>query len=59
MPDILRAGKIAMEKGAKDQAWFAQLVNHIIPPLIKAMAAEPEVEIQVRVYFRLRSRPYF
>ena len=48
LPDLLRAGKIAVTKGVKDQAWFQQLVNHIIPPLIQAMAKEPDVEIQVR-----------
>jgi hypothetical protein len=37
-----------VSKGAKDQAWFQQLVNHIIPPLIQAMAKEPDIEIQVR-----------
>ncbi len=48
LPDLLRAGKLAVSKGAKDQAWFQQLVNHIIPPLIQAMAKEPDIEIQVR-----------
>jgi hypothetical protein len=49
LPDLLRAGKIALEKGTKDQAWFAQLVNHVIPPLIQAMAKEPDVGIQARM----------
>ena len=48
LSDPLRAGKLAVSKGAKDQAWFQQLVNHIIPPLIQAMAKEPDIEIQVR-----------
>ena len=56
LPDILRAGKLAMEKGKRDKAWFAQLVNHIFPPLIKAMASEPDVGIQVRQRRRRNSR---
>ena len=54
LPDLLRAGKLAVSKGAKDQAWFQQLVNHIIPPLIQAMAKEPDIEIQVRYSSRRR-----
>ena len=50
LPDILRSGKIAVTKGAKDQVWFQQLVNHIIPPLIQAMAKEPDIEISVRTF---------
>jgi len=51
LPDLLRAAKIAVNKGAKDQTWFHQLVNHIIPPLIAAMEKEPDVEIQVSKLF--------
>ena len=53
LPDILRAGKAAMEKGVPgpqgapvDQAWFRQLIAFVVPPLVKALAKEPEVEIQ-------------
>ena len=55
LPDLLRAAKIAVSKGAKDQAWFAQLVHHVIPPLITAMEKEPDVEVQVRSTFETRA----
>ena len=53
LPDILRAGKAGMEKGvvapsgvAVDAAYFRQLVTYVVPPLVKALNKEPEVEIQ-------------
>ena len=55
LPDLLRAAKIAVSKGAKYQAWFAQLVHHVIPPLITAMEKEPDVEVQVRSTFETRA----
>jgi hypothetical protein len=53
LPDILRAGKAAMLKQCVaptgqtvDAAYFRQLVGYVVPPLIKALSKEPEVEIQ-------------
>jgi len=53
LPDILRAGKAAMEKGLTtpqgvkvDAAWLRQLVGYVVPPLVAALHKEPEVEIQ-------------
>ena len=47
LPDILRAGKAAAEKGkTTDQTYFANLVNFVVPPLVAALAKEPETEIQ-------------
>ena len=53
LPDILRAGKAAMLKQCVtpqgqtvDAAYFRQLVGFVVPPLIKALNKEPEVEIQ-------------
>jgi hypothetical protein len=50
LPDILRAGKAAMEKGMTtpqgapvDQAWFRQLISYVVPPLVTALNKEPEV----------------
>ena len=53
LPDILRAGKAAMLKQCVtpqgqtvDAAYFRQLVGFVVPPLVKALNKEPEVEIQ-------------
>jgi hypothetical protein len=54
LPDILRAGKCAMEKSVVnpatgavvDAAYVKSLVAFVVPPLIAALAKEPEVEIQ-------------
>lgn len=56
LPDILRAGKAAMEKGMStpqgapvDLAWFRQLIGYVVPPLVAALSKEPEVEIQAEM----------
>ena len=47
LPDILRAGKAAAEKGkTNDPGYFRNLVNFVVPPLVAALAKEPETEIQ-------------
>jgi hypothetical protein len=48
MPELLRSGKLAVEKGqaqGRDDAYVKQLVDFIIPPLVEAMHKEPETEI--------------
>jgi hypothetical protein len=40
MPELLRSGKLAVEKGqaqGRDDAYVKQLVDFIIPPLVEAM----------------------
>ena len=47
LPDILRAGKAAAEKGKTgDPNYFRSLVTFVVPPLVAALAKEPETEIQ-------------
>ena len=51
LPDILRAGKAAADKGkvpggGDGKQYFASLVNFVVPPLVAALAKEPETEIQ-------------
>ena len=47
LPDILRAGKAAVEKGKTgDPNYFRSLVTFVVPPLVAALAKEPETEIQ-------------
>jgi len=51
LPDILRAGKAAAAKGKvpggdANKQYFASLVNFVVPPLVAALAKEPETEIQ-------------
>ncbi|KAG0582851.1 hypothetical protein M758_3G093200 [Ceratodon purpureus] len=48
MPELLRAGKLAVEKGqaaGRDESYVKQLADYIIPPLVEAMHKEPETEI--------------
>lgn len=40
MPELLRAGKLAVEKGqatGRDESYVKQLADYIIPPLVEAM----------------------
>jgi hypothetical protein len=40
MPELLRAGKLAVEKGqaqGRDEAYVKQLTDYIIQPLVEAM----------------------
>lgn len=47
LPDILRAGKAAVEKGrTQDPNYFKALVTFVVPPLVTALSKEPETEIQ-------------
>lgn len=49
MPDLLRAGKLAVEKGVaggRDQSYVKQLADYLVPPLVEALRKEPEMEIQ-------------
>ena len=47
LPDVLRAGKAAAEKGkTTDPNYFRSLVSYVVPPLVAALAKEPETEIQ-------------
>jgi hypothetical protein len=48
MPELLRAGKLAVEKGqaqGRDEAYVKQLTDYIIQPLVEAMHKEPETEL--------------
>lgn len=48
MPELLRSGKLAVEKGqapGRDESYVKQLADYIIPPLVEAMHKEPETEI--------------
>ncbi|EFJ15568.1 hypothetical protein SELMODRAFT_155690 [Selaginella moellendorffii] len=48
MPELLRSGKLAVEKGqaqGRDQTYVKQLTDYIVPPLIEALRKEPETEI--------------
>lgn len=40
MPELLRAGKLSVEKGqaaGRDESYVKQLADYIIPPLVEAM----------------------
>ncbi|XP_010923358.1 uncharacterized protein [Elaeis guineensis] len=48
MPELLRAAKLAVEKGlapGRDESYVKQLSDYIIPSLIEALHKEPETEI--------------
>eukprot|EP00850_Spirogloea_muscicola_P020012 SM000205S06219 [mRNA] locus=s205:248959:255137:+ [translate_table: standard] len=48
IPDLLRSGKLALEKGmahGKDHTYLKQLLDYLLPPLLEALHKEPETEI--------------
>eukprot|EP00271_Cylindrocystis_brebissonii_P019237 TRINITY_DN5787_c0_g1_i1.p1 TRINITY_DN5787_c0_g1~~TRINITY_DN5787_c0_g1_i1.p1 ORF type:complete len:1153 (+),score=248.27 TRINITY_DN5787_c0_g1_i1:117-3461(+) len=52
MPELLLAGKLAVEKGVavgRDQSYVKQLTDFLVPPLVEVLHKEQEVEICVEV----------
>lgn len=48
LPQLLKAGKLAVEKGqaqGHDQSYVKQLLDFVVPPLVEVLHKEPEVEI--------------
>ncbi|KAH9315236.1 hypothetical protein KI387_023863 [Taxus chinensis] len=52
MPELLRAGKLAVDKGqakGRDESYVKQLSDYIISSLVEALNKEPETEIIVNM----------